>query len=103
MEIAGAGNGGHIFLSCIDQFNISIRFLWNWSHSQQAIFRMVDDLDSLRNMVSYKFGDPDPQINIGTIRQVLSGFSCHLIPAPANSLYLIHAGYLSWLATSTDS
>ena len=83
VKISGLRQFGNRLLARVDQIRIHLIFGWKRSHAEHAVFRLQGHLNPLGDIVGHKRWNPNAQIHIGAIFQLLRGPRGHLVAVPA--------------------
>ena len=73
MEVGGARPRGHLLFSCVDEFRVPIPGGRRRSHAQQSVLGVQHDLTVVRDELCDQHRHADPQVDVGTVGDVLRG------------------------------
>ncbi len=66
-----AGNGGDGLLAGVDQVGIDLVFGREGADAEQAVFRLQNDVDALRDEVGHQGRHADAEVDVGAVGQLL--------------------------------
>ena len=73
---------GDVSLARVDQLRIFLAFFWRWPHAQESVLGVVDEGSSFGNEFRHEFRDPDSEIDVRAIGDVLRQAARHGFSIP---------------------